>query len=195
MTATGTRGFASCVVAAFTANRRRPLPASSCKQGDNLEKSLRTVQCMRPGIKGFPCWYLQPGDRALGLPGTCGATVEMHQSQIRDENNGAGESVKQCELRRGSVVTKSGRITRVNAVWLSCQSLSRSGSPVCLCAKLLRSVLGDGNMKGWRKEDSAAGGEIKHEGRGGGVCRRIGKSFQGEFVHTLLLSRPPTPTS
>lgn len=52
----------------------------------------------------------------LGLLRTCGARVERHESQIRDENNGAAESAKQCELRGSSVVTKSGTITRVNAV-------------------------------------------------------------------------------
>lgn len=52
----------------------------------------------------------------LGLLRTCRARVERHESQIRGENNGAGESAKQCEQRSSSVVTKPGTITRVNAV-------------------------------------------------------------------------------
>lgn len=91
---------------------------------------------------------LQPKDRVLGLQRTGGAEVERHESQIRDENNGAavGETMRameqQCCDKVGDDNEGERRVTKLSksvTIW----------SLVCLCLQLL---LGFGRQKHERVE-------------------------------------------
>lgn len=102
----------------------------------------------------------------LGLLRSCGARVERHESQIRDENNGAGgvgqtmraaqqQQQQQCCDKVGDDNEGERSVTKLSesvTIW----------SPCFVCASnylhARARLWGDGNMKGRRKEDSAAGG-------------------------------------
>lgn len=130
--------------------------------------SVTTLHCMKrsnqSGKQEFfsaSVWYLEPEDRVLEF--TEDLQRRSREAPITDKawkqwRRGAAETMRAARQQCCDKVRDDNEGER------SVTKLSESvtiWSLVCLCLKVLHWVLGDGNMKGWRKEDSAAGGEKK----------------------------------